>query len=298
MKYQVDLTQLRGQYEENASLADYSSWRIGGLADRLNRPADQTDLLNFIGKLPPEESIVWLGLGSNTLVRDKGLRGTVIITQGLLKKLEQIDEITIRAEAGLACGQVARYCARKGLRGLEFFAGIPGTIGGALRMNAGAYGGETWEYVQAVETFTRKGEHKFRDPNEYQVQYRAVESPEEEWFLAATFKLKLGSKEESLAYIRDMLAKRNATQPLNLPNGGSVFRNPSGDYSARLIEACGLKGYRIGGACVSPKHANFIVNDQNATAKDVETLIEYIANKVHEIHGIKLVREVHIIGEA
>ncbi|OGT29749.1 MAG: UDP-N-acetylenolpyruvoylglucosamine reductase [Gammaproteobacteria bacterium RIFCSPHIGHO2_12_FULL_35_23] len=297
MKYSIDTTQLKGHYAENVSLADYSSWRIGGLADRFYQPADQEDLIKFIGCLPTEEPIIWLGLGSNTLVRDKGLRGTIIVTQGLLKKLDQVNQETIRAEAGVACGQVARFCARKGLRGLEFYAGIPGTVGGSLRMNAGAYGGETWKYVQAVETLTRKGERKLRLPTEYQIKYRQVDSPEEEWFLAAHFKLAPGSKEEALEYIRDMLAKRNASQPINLPNGGSVFRNPPGHYAAKLIEICGLKGYRIGGACVSPKHANFIVNDQGATAKEVEALIDHIAEQVYQRHGIKLVREVHVIGE-
>lgn len=293
----VDTTLLRGQYFENESLAKYSSWKIGGPADRLYKPADADDLQQFIAMLPEGEKIIYLGLGSNTLVRDKGVRATVIVMQGLLKELQQLDELHVRAEAGLSCGQLSRFCARQGLRGLEFLAGIPGTVGGALRMNAGAYGGETWDFVESVEVLTRQGELKTRTPKDYQVEYRAVTSPEEEWFLAATFKLQSGDKQEALTYIKNMLATRNAAQPVNLPNGGSIFRNPANDYSARLIESCGLKGFRIGGACVSPKHANFIVNDQGASAAEIEELINYVAQQVKQKCGVELVREVHVIGE-
>lgn len=293
----INTETLRGELKLNEPLAHYTSWRVGGPADRLYRPADLADLKHFISQLPENEPIIWLGLGSNTLVRDAGIRGTVIITQGILDKLELLDDNRVRAEAGLACGQVARFCARHGLRGSEFLAGIPGTIGGALRMNAGAYGGETWDYVESVEVLTAAGEEKKRFPSEYTVGYRTAISPEPEWFLAATFKLILGNKEEALEYIRNMLAKRNAAQPTNLPNCGSVFRNPPNDYAARLIESCGLKGYRIGGACVSTKHANFIVNDQNATAADIEQLITYVHSQVLDKTGIDLVREVHLLGE-
>lgn len=293
----VDLTQLQGEYKEREPLAKYSSWRIGGPADRFYKPKNVEDLNLFISMLPADEWIVWLGLGSNTLVRDNGVRGTVIVTQGMLDGLDVVDELRICAEAGVSCGQVARFAARHGLRGLEFFAGIPGTVGGALRMNAGAYGGETWDFVESVTTLTRKGERQVRYPEAYAIAYRETKSPEEEWFLSATFKLNSGDKDEALAYIKDMLAKRNASQPTNLPNGGSVFRNPPGHYAAKLIEASGLKGYRIGGACVSPKHANFIVNDQHGSAADVEHLIQYVAAVVKEKQGIDLVREVHIIGE-
>lgn len=294
----IDTSQLKGSYFENEPLARYSSWKIGGPAERLYKPYSVDDLLNYLQQLPKDEHVTWLGLGSNTLVRDKGLKGSVVVTQGMLTELDTTDGGTVRAEAGLSCAQVARFSARHGLRGLEFFAGIPGTVGGALRMNAGAYGGETWDFVESVEVLTRDGKKKIRHPADYQVEYRAVTSPEPEWFLAATFKLTPGDKQESLTYIKEMLSKRNASQPTNQPNGGSVFRNPPGDYSARLIEACGLKGYRIGGACVSPKHANFIVNDEGATASDVEHLIEHVAKQVKAQHGVELVREVHIIGEA
>ncbi len=294
----VDISKLRGVYCENEPLAKYSSWKIGGPVERLYRPVDVDDLLSFLKQLPSDEPITWLGLGSNTLVRDKGLKGSVVVTQGMLTELDIIDACHVRAEAGLSCAQAARFCARQGLRGLEFFAGIPGTVGGSLRMNAGAYGGETWDFVESVEVLTRGGERKQRPPAEYKIEYRAVTSPEDEWFLAAVFKLIPGDKVDSLNEIKTMLAKRNASQPTNLPNGGSVFRNPPGDYSARLIEACGLKGYRVGGACVSPKHANFIVNDEGASAHDVEQLIKYVAEQVKNKCGVELVREVHIVGEA
>lgn len=296
-RFSIDTSKLRGELKEHEPLSHYTSWRIGGPADYLYRPADMDDLKFFMSLLPANESITWIGLGSNTLVRDGGIRGTVIITQGMLKKLEKMNDKMIRVEAGVACGQVARYCAREGLRGLEFFAGIPGTVGGALRMNAGAYGGETWNYVNQVETLTRNGECKTRQSDEYQVGYRYVTSPEEEWFLSATFSLESGDPKEAQDYIRDMLARRNATQPTNLPNGGSVFRNPPDNYAAKLIEASGLKGYRIGGACVSDKHANFIVNDEHAKAADIEALIRHIAAEVLRLQGVELVREVHIVGE-
>ena len=294
----LDKTKLRGELKENEPLSNYTSWRIGGPVDYLYRPADMADLNLFLSMLPANEVVHWLGLGSNTLVRDGGIRGTVIIIQGLLKELKQLDETRVSAEAGLACGQVARFCARLGLRGLEFFAGIPGTVGGALRMNAGAYGGETWDYVESVEVITRQGKHIIRRPLDYQIGYRYVMSPEEEWFVRVTFKLNPGDVHEAQDYIRTMLAKRNASQPTNLPNGGSVFRNPPGDYAARLIEASGLKGYRSRGACVSEKHANFIVNDEGACAADIEMLIGHVAQVVFEKQSIQLVREVHIIGES
>ena len=288
-----------GELFEKKSLADFTSWRVGGLAQRLYLPADLADLSQFLQKLPEQEPLIWLGLGSNTLVRENGVRGTVIITQGRLNVTEQLSENIIRAEAGVACPAFARYCARKGLLGVEFLAGIPGTIGGALAMNAGCHGGETWEHVIAVETIDRHGEKRLRRPQDYKIAYRSVTSVgdvKDEWFVAGHFQLRPGAKEESLEIIRELLAYRTKTQPTNEPSCGSVFRNPPGDYAARLIESAGLKGKKIGGACVSTKHANFIVNEGTATAADIEALINLVAQTVKEKYGISLVREVHIIG--
>lgn len=290
--------QLQGVLEKDAPLSRYTSWRVGGSVDQLYRPKNVEDLRMFLSSLSKDEPLIWLGLGSNTLVRDGGFRGTAIITQGCLNEYVLLDDSHIKAQAGVACGQLARFCARNGLVGLEFFAGIPGTVGGALRMNAGAYGGETWSFVESVETVSRDGTLHRCTPSEYDIAYRHVASPREEWFLSGTFLLKSGDADAAKQYIRDMLQKRNASQPTNLPNGGSVFRNPPGDHAARLIEACGLKGYRIGGASISEKHANFIVNDQSAKASDIEALIELMIETVKQQFGIQLQPEVHVVGQA
>jgi UDP-N-acetylmuramate dehydrogenase len=290
------MPELYGRLLENASLAEYSSWRVGGPAKSLYIPKDSDDLINFLKQLPPEEPLLFLGLGSNTLIRDGGIKATVIVTQGTLNKLELLTPTLIRAEAGVASPAFARFSARKSLSGAEFLAGIPGTIGGALAMNAGCNGSETWEIVKAIEIINRHGEKKLRYPNDYQIAYRSVSIFPDEFYLAAHFQLKSGDKEKSLAKIRSLLAYRAATQPTNEPSCGSVFRNPQGDYAARLIESCGLKGEKIGAASVSIKHANFIINEGQATAADIEALIEKISDTVFKKHHIQLVREVHIIG--
>ncbi|MDX2164453.1 MAG: UDP-N-acetylmuramate dehydrogenase [Gammaproteobacteria bacterium] len=281
------------------SLSKYTSWRIGGPAKNLFIPESLDDLTNFLKSLPVDEKIFWIGLGSNLLIRDGGFDGTVIITQGsFLNKIESLGDNVVKIYSGTACGTVARTCARMGLTGIEFLAGVPGTMGGALAMNAGAHGGETWNYVVQCETINRRGEIKLRPASDYQFSYRNVITPEEdEWFIAGYLKLIPGDKETSLKKIKDLLEHRANTQPINLPNCGSVFRNPPNNYAAKLIENCGLKGHKIGGAEVSPKHANFIINTGSATAQDIEQLITHIANTVKQKHNVDLIREVHIIGE-
>jgi UDP-N-acetylmuramate dehydrogenase len=292
------MTGIRGEVRMNESLAGYTSWRVGGPAERLFKPADLEDLRTFMKMLPANEPITWIGLGSNLLVRDGGLRGSVIAMQGQLAGIEMLDEERVRIEAGVSCAKAARQCARAGLVGLEFLAGIPGTVGGALAMNAGAFGGETWDQVAEVETLDRAGELHCRRKADYSIGYRSVTGPENEWFIAAIFQLKSGDTEASTKAIRELLDKRNASQPIGEPSCGSVFRNPEGDYSGRLIESLGLKGYCIGGACVSEKHANFIINKGDATAAEIEQLIQYVQDKVEEHCGIRLHPEVRIIGEA
>jgi len=291
------MTELRGNLLMNESMSRHTSWRIGGSADRYYQPADIDDLAMFLQQLSEDEPVFWLGLGSNLLVRDGGIRGTVIATSGVVNGLELINENTVRAEAGVACAKVARFCARAGLTGAEFLAGIPGTMGGALAMNAGAFGGETWEIVKAVEAMTKNGRQVKRTPDEYEISYRHVAGPADEWFVAAQLKLKAGDAKAGQARIKELLARRGATQPTQQPNAGSVFRNPENDFAARLIEACKLKGVCVGSACVSQKHANFIVNTGGAKAVDVETLINYVAKTVEEQQGVQLKREVHIVGE-
>lgn len=288
---------LKGTLTTAAPLADYTSWRVGGPATRLFKPVDLTDLTLFLHNLPANEKLLWLGLGSNLLVRDGGVDETVIVTQGGLKEISQIEPQLIRAEAGVSCATLARHCARLGLRGIEFLAGVPGTVGGALAMNAGCFGGETWEWVEAVETIDRFGAKRLRTKADFKVSYRHVELPNQEWFVAGYFRLPFGDKETIFENIKKLLEHRASTQPTNEPSCGSVFRNPPGDFAGRLIEACGLKGFKQGGAMISNKHANFIVNDGTATAADIESLIEQIIQAVAAKFAISLHREVHIIGK-
>lgn len=261
-------------------------------------PADTEDLTRFLEQLPAEIPLYWLGLGSNTLVRDGGIEGVVIVTQGSLGQLACTDTPhTIRAEAGVSCAQLARYSARLSMQGIEFMAGIPGTVGGALAMNAGCYGGETWQFVSHVETINKRGEKKIRPASDFEIAYRHVKKAADEWFVAGHFQLTEGDKTTSLEKIRHMLEKRNAAQPTGLPNCGSVFRNPPQNFAARLIEECGLKGFKKGGAVVSEKHANFIINQGEAKASDIETLVEEIIAIVEEKFSIRLTPEVCIVGK-
>jgi len=293
----TEIDSIRGEILTNEPMSKHTSWRVGGLVDCYFKPADIEDLALFLASKSDDSPIYWVGLGSNLLVRDGGIRGTVIMTSGLLNTLEVIDDEIIRAEAGVACPKVAKFVAKNGFEGSEFFAGIPGTIGGALAMNAGAFGGETWEKVVSVETLDRKGNRYERFPNEYDIAYRSVNGPASEWFVAGKFRFEKGDGKKSLARMKALLEKRNATQPSNQPSCGSVFRNPDNDFAARLIEDCGLKGYSIGGASVSEKHANFIINTGNATASDIENLIEHVATTVKQQKGVELIREAHIIGD-
>ena len=288
---------LRGVLKSGEPLSKHTSWRVGGPADRFFEPADIEDLSQFLKALPENEPLYWFGLGSNLLVRDGGVRGTVIMLSGKLNALERIGENTVRAEAGVASAKLARFSVQLGLRGAEFLAGVPGTVGGALAMNAGAFGGETWNIVTAVETMNRRGQLHKRLPADFQIGYRSVQGPAGEWFIAGHFGLAPGNEAEGQALIKSLLAKRGASQPTQWPNAGSVFRNPPGDYSARLIERTGLKGACVGGACVSELHANFIINTGSATAADIEMLIAQVQEKVFAAQGVRLEPEVRIVGE-
>ena len=290
--------ELRGTLRQQESMARHTSWRAGGAAKVFYQPADIDDLVMFLRSLPAEESLYWVGLGSNLLVRDGGLNGTVIATSSGLNRLLFLDDDQVWVEAGVASPKLAREAAKRGLTGMEFLCGIPGTVGGALALNAGALGSETWQRVISVQTIDRQGRLHQRAPEDYTISYRHVEGPVEEWFVAATLQLEPGDSAASLELIRRYLARRSATQPTQLPNAGSVFRNPADDYAARLIETCGLKNTCVGGACVSEKHANFIINTGTATAGDIEALIERVAETVKREHGVELIREVHIVGEA
>ncbi|EMR13345.1 UDP-N-acetylenolpyruvoylglucosamine reductase [Methylophaga lonarensis MPL] len=287
---------LRGELKLNEPLAKHTSWRVGGIAQRFYQPADAEDLATFLSQLPENEALMWLGLGSNLLVRDGGFAGTVIASAGTLQAIE-IEGNQVSAEVGVYCGKLAKQAAKAGLAGGAFLAGIPGTLGGALAMNAGAHGSETWDFVYELTTVDRSGTLRQRPKTDFKVSYRHVQAPEGEWFVAAKLLFTQGDSQQEQALIRDLLKKRNASQPTNQPCAGSVFRNPPGDYAGRLIEVSGLKGLRVGGASVSEKHANFIVSDVNASAEDIETLIHLVQQKVEMQHGVKLVPEVHIVGE-
>lgn len=276
-------------------LSKHTSWRVGGPADLFFKPRTGVELREILASLPADMPVLWLGLGSNVLVRDGGVRGAVIATGALERELVRVDDQRVRAGAGLACMQLAKQCVRWQLGPAAFFAGIPGTVGGALAMNAGAFGGETWENVESVQTIDRRGVERLRPRGDYQISYRTVRGPDE-WFLGATFRFE-PDDEGSMDTIKAMLARRNASQPLGVPSCGSVFRNPPGDYAGRLIEQAGLKGKRIGGAMIAEKHANFIVNTGGATAADIEALITEIQTTVARQSGHKLELEVRVIGE-
>jgi UDP-N-acetylmuramate dehydrogenase len=292
----ADPLQFTGLRDE--PMARHVSWRAGGRADRFYAPSSLAHLSAFMKQLPPSEPLLFVGLGSNLLVRDGGFRGTVILMHSAELRPEMRDGL-VYAAAGVAAPKVARFAALHQLAGAEFLAGIPGTVGGALAMNAGCYGSETWDVVEKVLTVDRAGTLHERSKGEFEIGYRHCGFPAEEWFVAAFFRLPAGDGEVSRARIKELLAKRIATQPLSLPNAGSVFRNPPGDHAARLIESCGLKGLARGGASVSEKHANFIVNPKGAArAADIEWLIEKTKSTVKEKTGVDLIAEVRIVGEA
>jgi len=277
-------------------LRKHTSWRVGGPADLFFTPATVDELRRILVDLPATMPVHWLGLGSNLLVRDGGIRGAVISTGGLERELERLDGTHVRASAGLACMLLAKRCVRWQLGPAAFFAGIPGTVGGALAMNAGAFGGETWTHVESVTTIDRGGEIRERQRSEFQIGYRTVRGPADEWFLGAAFKFERDAS-SSMDAIKALLARRNAAQPLGVPSCGSVFRNPPGDFAGRLIEQAGQKGRRLGGAMVSDKHANFILNLGDATAADIETLIAEVQAAVERTSGVKLEPEVRVIGD-
>lgn len=290
---------MRGLVKLREPLAAHTSWRVGGPADRYFEPADRLDLIEFVQTLPPGEPVLWIGLGSNLLVRDGGFRGTVICLHGALDQLELRNGSAIHAEAGVHCARLAKFAQQQQRAGLGFMAGIPGTVGGALAMNAGAWSGETWPNVIEAEVLLRNGRAEWWAASAFAYDYRHVELPHEVLgFLAACFRVSMDAEGAHERFTKDSLAKRKASQPVGKPSAGSTFRNPPGDHAARLIESCGLKNHRIGGAHVSQQHANFIITEPGAKAADVEALIHYIRNVVLEKTGVTLQPEVRIVGEA
>jgi UDP-N-acetylmuramate dehydrogenase len=298
---------LRGELHANEPMSRHVSWRAGGNARAFYQPADVLDLCEFMRGRPAGEPILFVGLGSNLLVRDGGFDGTVVFTHHTLIGIEVESEVAtphgvlaFRAGSGVPAPHLARFIAKHGGAGAEWMAGVPGTVGGALAMNAGCYGGETWNHVIGVETVDREGRLRHRGRDDFDVGYRHVASrgTADEWFVSGVFGFQPGDERAAMDHIKELLQKRVASQPLNQPNAGSVFRNPGGGHAARLIESCGLKGFTVGGAQVSPKHANFIVNIGDASARDIETVIDHVHATVLAKAGVDLVREVRIVGNA
>lgn len=278
-------------------MARHTSWHAGGPADLFFTPRDVMDLAAFLRQLPMQVPLLWIGLGSNLLVRDGGIRGAVVATHGALGTLERASATRVYVGAGVPCAHLARQCVKWGLGPAEFFAGIPGTLGGALAMNAGAWGGETWTHVVEVEVFDRRGVRHTRTPADYEIGYRQVQGPANEWFIAARLEFERKPAAHGQG-IRELLERRKQTQPIGEWSCGSVFTNPPGDHAARLIESAELKGFRIGDASVSTKHANFIINHGAARAADLEALILHVQKIVADRHQVMLHTEVRIVGVA
>ena len=292
----MNLSTATAELLHDEPMSRHTSWRVGGPADLFLKPESVESLQDFLCSLAPEAPLCWVGLGSNLLVRDGGVRGAVICTLKLPAAVSRVDATRVQVGAGVPCTVLARQCVRWKLGPAAFFAGIPGTVGGALAMNAGAFGGETWEHVESVETIDRSGTRRNRRPQEFAVGYRSVSGVPEEWFLSAIFVF-AEDQDADMGDVKAMLRKRGDSQPLGKLSCGSVFRNPAGQFAAQLIEQAGLKGASRGDAIVSEKHANFIINRGSATADDIESLIEQVRASVVDSSGTTLELEVRIIGE-
>jgi UDP-N-acetylmuramate dehydrogenase len=295
--YSADLPpEINARVLHDVPMSKHTSWHVGGPADVFFTPRDVMDLASFVRQLPAEMPLLWIGLGSNLLVRDGGVRGAVVSTHGVLGALERSSATRIYAEAGVPCARIARQCVKWGMGPAEFFAGIPGTLGGALAMNAGAWGSETWRHVVEVDVLDRRGMRHTRPASDYEIAYRRVKGPPDEWFIAARleFERRPGVNDTAM---RELLERRKQTQPIGEWSCGSVFINPPGDHAARLIESAGLKGLRIGDASVSQKHANFIINHGAARAADIEAVIRHVQSTVAELYHVDLQTEVRIVGE-
>ena len=270
-----DCSSLRGEIRFNEPMSKHTSWRVGGPAQYFYLPADREDIVHLIQQVPESVPFHWLGLGSNMLVRDGGLEGIVIKTTKGLNNFKVVNADQIYIEAGVSCAKVARKSVESQLTGAEFLAGVPGSFGGALAMNAGAFGGETWPLVVEVECVDRSGQVHQISSELVPFSYRHVELPQGMALLAGTIQLaQAGIEGGGRAEIKSLLEKRSASQPIQSANAGSVFKNPKGHYAAQIIEQLGLKGYVLGGARFSEVHANFIINDGSSSSQDIEDLIQ------------------------
>jgi UDP-N-acetylmuramate dehydrogenase len=289
------LPKVRGRLTENAPLSGITWFRVGGPAEVMFRPADRDDLAQFMAALPADVDVTVIGVGSNLLVRDGGVPGVVIRLGKGFAGIEA-SEGRIHAGASALDINVARTAAEAGLAGLEFLSGIPGTIGGALRMNAGAYGRELVDVVLSAEALDAKGKLHRLDKKGLGLSYRHSAVPEDWIFLGADLSAEPGEPAAIRARLAEIQAARESTQPIRARTGGSTFANPPGAKAWELIERAGCRGLRIGGAMVSEKHTNFLINTGNATSAEIETLGESVRRRVREMSGIELRWEIRRIG--
>ena len=279
----------------NELLSKHTAWKVGGPADIFFTPQNRDDLSNFL-KSNHGKQITWLGNGTNVLVRDGGIRGAVISTKKSIDKINMETKNSCRVEAGASCMDLALFAEKNQLGPAAFFSGIPGSIGGALTMNAGSFGMETWDLVKEVEVINEKGDISFIEKESFDIAYRTVTFPFRLWFLSCS--MFLSSDEETTKdNLIELRNQRIKTQPLSEDTCGSVFKNPPGNFAGALIEGSGLKGFKIGSASISEKHANFIVNQGGATAGDIENLINHTRQVVKKNYDIDLQPEVRIMGE-
>lgn len=273
----------------NEPMSKHCSLRTGGQTSQFFVPEDEAALSNFLKN--NKTQLLFVGLGSNLLVRDRGFDGTTIHTKNF-NSLD-ISRNFIDSGAGTSLAKLSRFSQANLKYGAEFLSAIPGSVGGALAMNAGAFGSEIWQYVVSVKTINLTGDIQERFPSDYKINYRSViHHFSGEFFISARFNFDLKQPQDN---VRDLLHKRNSTQPIGLASCGSVFKNPKDTYAAKLIESSGLKGFCIGGACVSEKHANYIINQNNASAMDIENLIAHIQNTIKDKHNVELETEIIII---
>lgn len=290
------LPQVRGRLTENAPLGPLTWFRAGGPADVLFRPADAEDLARFLAGTPADVPVTVIGVGSNLLVRDGGIRGVVVrLGRGFAEVIRTGD--TVEAGAGALDLNVALSAQGWSVQGLEFLSGIPGTIGGALRMNAGAYGREMVDVVLSAEAVDDEGRIRKLPLAELGLTYRHSGVPDSWIFTKAVLKAEPGDPETILARIQEIRAQREASQPVRARTGGSTFANPPGAKAWELIDRAGCRGLRIGGAQVSEKHCNFLINTGEASAADIERLGEEVRRRVEQTSGIALRWEIRIIGE-
>jgi len=288
---------IKGRVLFDAPMRKYTSIKVGGPADSLLFPKNVEELKKVV-RYAKRRKIPFfiLGKGSNLIVKDKGIRGWVVsLTQGMKKA--QMEGNVITAEAGLSLQRLVQFTVLKGLTGLEPFFGIPGTVGGGLAMNAGAWGAELKDVLLSVTLMKEDGEILERPHSKLNFAYRRLALPSSWIILKGRFQLKKGKKEEILERIKSYSEKRKKTQPLDYPSAGSIFKNPEEGLAGKWIEEVGLKGFKIGQAMVSDRHANFIINLGKATAEEVISLMEWMEKRIYEEKGIFLEREVRVVGE-